>query len=182
MVILVVGVMAAIPTRPTATDVGRLTMTELVEHSVLIFVGQVVDQRPRWNAGRTAIVTDYSFGVESVLLGNAEGRLILTFAGGQVGGEGQSVADVPTFNVGERVLLMIEDDRRPLLSPVTGMSQGKFIAGEADAAGHALARGGDGRLLRQSDGRPLRFAELVDQVKAEVRAVRENRSRPPPPR
>ena len=148
-------------------DVVKMERAEVIQRSGLIFVGMVEDKQARWNDRGNLIVTDYRFRVDEVLFGAAQPEVILTFAGGQLPEEGQSVSGVPEFNVGEVVLLMVEDSTTPLLSPVTGMYQGKYSAA---AGGNPGAPTLDGRGVPVTDGagQAIAFQDFVAMVEAEI--------------
>ena len=114
----------------------QMDRQEVIQRSNVIFVGNVLEKNSRWNEQGNLIVTDYVFTVDDVLLGEIDSnQLTLTFAGGQLPEEGQSVSDVPEFKVGDLALLMLEESDHPLFSPVTGGYQGKFVARNMAANG-----------------------------------------------
>ncbi len=138
--------------------------TELIQRSEYIFVGQVKARASRWNDQGNMIVTDYRFDIEDVLFGTSQAEIELTFAGGQLPEEGQSVSDVPEFSVGDRVLLMVESISRPLFSPVTGMNQGAYWSVD----GARAVRDGLGRQLSDRNGAAISFDEFVEMVRREI--------------
>ena len=151
----------------------QLSRQEVIQRSSLIFVGSVLEKNARWNEKGNLIVTDYVFAVDDVLWGEVDSnRLTLTFAGGQLSEEGQAVSDVPEFEVGELVLLMIEESDYPLLSPVTGGDQGKFLAGEIDDSGNRVVRDGGHRIIKNTDGKNICFKDFVELVKTEIGVVK----------
>jgi hypothetical protein len=142
---------------------------EVIQRSGLIFVGAVLEKNARWNDKGNLIVTDYVFRVDEVLFGqHADKKITLTFAGGQLPEEGQSVSDVPEFQVGDVVLLMVEDSTIPLFSPVTGMFQGKFTAGQIPGTAKPVAMDGLNQPILTEAGQPLGFEELVNLVRSEI--------------
>ena len=140
---------------------------ELIQRSEFIFVGQVESKQSRWNAQGNMIVTDYVFRVDEVLYGSDAKKLELTFAGGQLPEEGQSVSDVPEFSLGDQVLLMVESLNQPLFSPVTGMNQGAYWSVN-NATG---VKDGLGRSVREG-GTSVAFGEFVDLVRKEIPVVK----------
>ncbi len=154
---------------PCLADVVPMQREEVIQRSGLIFVGAVLEKNARWNDKGNLIVTDYVFRVDDVLFGQHNDKTIkLTFAGGQLPEEGQSVSDVPEFQVGEVVLLMVEDSAIPLFSPVTGMYQGKFSALEVPDADKPVAIDGLNQPILSDAGQTLGFEELVNLVRAEI--------------
>lgn len=146
------------------TAVVEMDREAVIQQSSLIFVGQVLHKQARWNDRGNLIVTDYEFAVDEVMFGDyAEDSLVLTFAGGQLPEEGQSLSDVPEFAVHEEVLLMLESHTKPLISPVTGLYQGKFSAGHNKSS----VIGGLGEVL-MVDNKVVKFDEFVAQVRHEI--------------
>lgn len=156
----------------------QMDMQELIQRSNLIFVGNVLEKNPRWNEQGNLIVTDYVFAVDDILLGEIDGnRLTLTFAGGQLEEEGQAVSGIPEFNIGDLVLLMVEESDHPLLSPVTGQDQGKFLAGKVDSSGDRVVLDANNHILKTEDGETIFFKDFVDLVKREI-AIAKRKSTP----
>ena len=107
----------------------QMDREEIIQRSKLILVGTILDKIPRWNQKKNLIVTDYHLKVDEVLFGKAKTEITLTFAGGFLPGEGgHRVSGVPSFTVGEQVLLMLDSHDKPSFSPVTGIYQGSFSA------------------------------------------------------
>ncbi|MCI0537592.1 MAG: hypothetical protein L0Z50_20450 [Verrucomicrobiales bacterium] len=154
---------------PALAKVVPMSNEEVIQRSKLIFVGTVLEKTARWNDKGNLIVTDYRFEVEDVLHGTADAELVLTFAGGQLPEEGQAVSDVPEFSVADHLLLMIEDSKTPLLSPVTGMHQGIM----PDAANPNRWS------IIQPNGARAPFGAVVEVLRAQIPAIK---SRPFPDR
>ena len=150
-------------TGTAVADVIKMDREEVIQRSSLIFTGQVLEKSCRWNEQGNMILTDYKFRIDRVLFGETEDDTItLTFAGGQMPEEGQSVSCVPTFAVMETVLLMVENAQAPLLSPVTGMYQGKF-----KKLGDQVVDDHD-HPVRGDDGKPMTFDAFVAMVANEI--------------
>jgi hypothetical protein len=155
----------------------RLNRQEIIQQSNLIFVGTVLEKNARWNEMGNLIVTDYLFAVDDILWGEVNGnQLTLTFAGGQLAEESQTVSGVSDFEVGELVLLMIEDSDHPLLSPVTGGDQGKFSAGKIDGSGNRVVLDANYQIVKTDNGETICFKDFVEMVKREIAAVKEKPS------
>ncbi len=103
-----------------------MSKTELIQESKYIFVGKVIDLNARWNKKQTLIVTDVTFGISEYLYGTAENTMTLTFGGGTLDGESHILSHVPQFELGDVMLLMVKDDKNPMISPVVGTHLGKF--------------------------------------------------------
>ncbi len=144
--------------------VVQMEREEVIQRSEMIFVGEVRSKKSRWNTQGNLIVTDYEFSIDEVLFGQYYAdELTLTFAGGQLPEEGQSLSDVPEFAVDEEVLLMLESPIKPLISPVTGLYQGKFSASENKAS----VIGGLGEVIKAGHS-TISFDEFVEQIKQEI--------------
>ena len=130
---------------------------EVIQRSKLILVGTILDKNPRWNKKKNLIVTDYRLKVDEVLFGEANKQITLTFAGGFLPGEGgHRVSGVPSFTVGEQVLLMLDSHDRPSFSPVTGMYQGSFSAKNFNSA------------EQRNRNKPISFQNFISIVKQEI--------------
>lgn len=104
-----------------------MDLSQLVESSNKIFVGKVKKVSCRWNENHSLIVTDVLFSIEESLKGKyGEDFVKYTFSGGQLDGESHQLSVVPSFYVGEKLLIMIDQKSRMQFSPVTGGTQGKF--------------------------------------------------------
>ncbi len=154
---------------PCLADVIPMQREEVIQRSGLIFVGEVLEKNARRNDKGNMIVTDYVFRVDDVLFGQHKEKAIkLTFAGGQLPDEGQSMSDVPEFQVGEVVLLMVEESATPLFSPVTGMYQGKFTAAQVPGVAKPIALDGHNQPMLTETGQALGFEELINLVRTEI--------------
>jgi len=98
-----------------------------------------VDTRGEWDGTRPTIITRIDFRVDQVLKGHTgPGILQLVQPGGQVGEVVATVADAPSFHVGERALLFLS--RRPDgLLRVAHLYMGKFTLEHDVARGLAIA-------------------------------------------
>ena len=123
----------------SATSVREASVAELTGRSAVIFEGTVVDVSARKTAHRT-IVTDVVFEVADVIKGRLpQKRLKLEFLGGTVAGERQSVSAMNYPAIGERGIYFAEAIDRPLINPLYGWDQGRFLIQ-------------DGRVLTASHG------------------------------
>lgn len=103
-------------------------LDQLVQGSGSIFVGQLVDARPRWNDRHNLILTDYRFRVERAYFDGRIGAFdqVLTQAGGTLDGETHQLSSNPQLHVGERYLVFIDPDAGRILSPFFGGDQGVY--------------------------------------------------------
>lgn len=150
-------------------DTVKLERLEVIQESELIFGGQVISKTHRWNERGNLIVTDYEFSVDQVFKGSYEGQTIqLTFAGGELDGETHWVSDVPTFEVDQVVVLMLESVSKPLFSPVTGAFQGKFTLENLGGPGGSIMVDGSGQPVVDSSGNALNLQQFSNMLVEEV--------------
>lgn len=122
----------------TSSMLELLPLDKLVEHSKIIVVGEIVEQKPSVkdtveNADVQIAYTEYIIKVERYLLNNSEyeegDTLIFKNLGGKVGIEEFIVEDSPEFKVGDRVLLLLTDEWDDFLKGswnVVGWRQGAY--------------------------------------------------------
>ncbi|MEM4285828.1 MAG: hypothetical protein QXS98_07575 [Candidatus Nitrosocaldus sp.] len=122
----------------TSSMLELLPLDKLVEHSKIIVVGEIVEQKPSVkdtveNADVQIAYTEYILKVERYLLNNSEyeegDTLIFKNLGGKVGIEEFIVEDSPEFKVGDRVLLLLTDEWDDFLKGswnVVGWRQGAY--------------------------------------------------------
>ena len=167
---LCMGLILLFSASPMAALTIQMDRQEVIQRSELIFTGAVTEIAPRWNDQGNMIVTDVTFRIDSTLYGTeSRPEITLTFAGGQLLEEGQAVSGVPEFTLDETVLLMLESTTQPLLSPITGMSQGRFTShpgrtgiGEVFTGEHADIP------LTTRRGDPIRFTDFVAMIQQEI--------------
>lgn len=109
-----------------ATTYPPVTFTELVTRADVIFVGEVVDVRPypvRTRDG-TIIKTRVVFRVQDPIAGTSSALEVFDFLGGEWGGIGLAVADMPTFVLGDRRIVFARRARSA--NPIVGFTQGLF--------------------------------------------------------
>jgi hypothetical protein len=142
--------LAAAPAR--STQLIPRTLSELAAGAPLIFVGRCESVSCHWNDDRSLILTAYRFRVLRALKGDPGTTITLDEIGGRLGDLGLSVPSIPSYAVGEEVLLFVH--RTELGRWETfGAVQGKFS------------------LTRDRDGRPwvennLYRAELATMAPA----------------
>lgn len=90
-----------------------LSLSEMVQKSDLIVVGEVLDNQPsRWGTnswGDELIYTDYTIAVTDTVKGAVKQEVTVTLEGGTVGDVSLTADHMPTFNKGERVVLFLRD-------------------------------------------------------------------------
>jgi hypothetical protein len=128
----------------------KTTLGEMVRQADAIFVGTVVRQESRAGTNTNMIFTDVELAVtqwiggRTATPGAAGGKIVLTFAGGQVGEQIVRVSDVPVLEAGATYMLFARMDGKTYASPILGGFQGLFrvLADEVDGRLYPIAYGG----------------------------------------
>jgi hypothetical protein len=109
------------------TSVVQMDVPGLSQNANIILEGRVTNIRSAWNSTRDQIYTYVTVNVTEVIAGQAvTGPMELRFLGGAVDNIAMVIADSPSFVVGERVLLFLQNEEQ-LYFPFVGMSQGKLF-------------------------------------------------------
>jgi hypothetical protein len=141
---LLVGLSLIAPAR--SASVRMVGFDELVQSSALVFHGRVLAARSRWLPAEAGIVTDVEFAVIETYAGDAPGRLVLGFAGGEIDGVGMRVHGLTMPSEGEEGVFFVERLDRPQVNPLYGWDQGHY----------RVRRDGDGvPRVFSTRGRPL---------------------------
>lgn len=164
----------------TATSYAPVSFDELVERADVIFIGEVTDVRSFPTEARegTVIKTRVVFQVTEPLWGTSSSLEIFEFLGGEWQGTRLSVAEMPTFTVGDRRVIFAR--RRRSINPIVGFTQGvlrisrdtsgvetvRTLANEPVASTEAL-----GKPQREPSARPMRLADFRNRIKARVAQV-----------
>jgi hypothetical protein len=103
--------------------VEKLTIEELTAKADSILIGEVTDSTC-YQEGEGNIYTQVTLSVEQTIKGETEEEVVIRVAGGKVNGQVLWVEDAPTFQLGERVVVFLEEDDGGF--GVVGWFQGKF--------------------------------------------------------
>ena len=118
----------------SATSVREASVAEMTDKSAVIFEAVVVDVRAHKSL-RGSIVTDVVFEVRDVIKGRVpQRRLTLEFLGGEIPGARQSIAAMQYPELGEQGIYFAESIDQPLINPLYGWDQGRFLV-QRDHAG-----------------------------------------------
>jgi hypothetical protein len=118
----------------SATSVRETSMAEMADKSAVIFEAVVVDVRAHKTA-RGSIVTEVVFEVLDVIKGRVpQRRLKLEFLGGEILGARQSISAMQYPELGEQGIYFAESIDQPLINPLYGWDQGRFLV-QRDHAG-----------------------------------------------
>ena len=158
-----------------ATEVVPLSLSETVRQADAIVLGTATGKKAHWgDASRRWMATDYTFKVEEVLYAGPNGEgfgktVVLTFWGGTLDGETQTLSDMRLPIVGERLVVMLRPDwREGGFTPVVGFNQGLFLVASEVPGRPALVRSDTGQALAQTaQGQVVR---LRDNAKKEAKA------------
>jgi len=109
-----------------ATTYDPVTLAELVSRADVIFVGEVIDVRPYPVSTRDGAIvkTRVVFRVQDPIAGTASALEALDFFGGEWGGVGMAIAEMPRFAVGDRRVVFARRERS--INPIVGFRQGLF--------------------------------------------------------
>lgn len=184
--VVLLGLLCAflLPRVATSTVVIPPSFEELVARARTIFVGEVIDQRARWDStpqGRS-IVTLVTFKVEDVWKGAVGPITQLEFLGGTIDDVSLEVSGVPIFKTAQRDILFVGGETRAM-SPLVGFMHGRLRVERV--SGVDRVRAFDGRSLGSTAeiGRPrstsftsvtpMRLVDVADAVRGRVRAGRQ---------
>jgi len=140
-----------------------LSTEELTMNSEVVIIGEVEEKVSFWSDDRKKIFTRITVKIEEKVRGESlEERVEVEHEGGEIGGIGLRVSDVPSFSKGERVLLFlkgmakkklllssgkeaIQTDSKPEtvkeIFSIVGLAQGKYTvhpSGMAEKGGFAI--------------------------------------------
>jgi len=126
-----------------------LKFDEAIQKADVIFWGRVSDQVSRYDVNGKMIFTDVYFDILELIYKSEKSEpitgssIVLTFAGGTVGGTTVRISDVPTFETGSSYLVFTKMDGIQYASPIVGGFQGlfKIITDEEHGRHYPLAQG-----------------------------------------
>lgn len=124
--VLSVGFGGVLPPRSAQAQTLGLSPSEIARLSQTAVVGTVRALRAHWNPAHTLILTTVTVDVEHVLKGVAGDTLSFEVQGGKVGNLGLTVSGAPTFRVGQRVILFLDDTP----DGTVGGFQGRFFVSD----------------------------------------------------
>ena len=119
---LAITLSCAVPAR--ATTYLPVTFDELIARADVIFVGEVIDVRPFSLDTRDGLIikTRVTFRVSDPLWGTTSALELFEFFGGELGGIGMAIAEMPKFAVGDRRVVFARRERS--INPIVGFTQG----------------------------------------------------------
>jgi hypothetical protein len=149
-----------------ATSVIPPTFDQLVADAEVIFQGSVTEVKSQWagEGGQRHIVTYVTFKVDDALKGNPGETYTIRMLGGTVDGESMGVSDAPTFNVGDKQILFVENNGSQFI-PLVGIMYGQFRV-QPDESGKEV--------VTSNDGQPLKNVARLGKEDANVQSAEPN--------
>ena len=183
-------------TVPAFPLMRKLSLEELTTSAEMIAIGKAVEKECRWGEEGKWIYTYVRVSVDGCIKGEGEKEVIVRHLGGEVGGKGLIVGNMPDFREGEEVLVFLGkagDDLTTLdmrgnareIRRVCGLAQGKYEVFE-DENGEKMVRNNFSDLFtRDADGieitdekvlhgKPL--SEFVSEIKGILSEIASLRS------
>ena len=173
VLLAVVAAMSGGTKSSRASLLRAMSLGELTQTADSIVVGNVVSVSAAWDLQHRRIISIIEVDIEETWKGPspANRRIAIVQPGGSVGEMEMTVGGMPSFSVGEKLLLFLQGQRR---FQVAGMSQGKrgVVWNEASKQWQAEAPDtedvvevGPGAKLRQAKRRgPIPLSDLREQV------------------
>jgi len=161
-----------------ATQVVPRNLNETVRQADAIVLGTITGKQSRWrDLSRRWMETDYTLSVEEVLYappkGESIGRsLVLTFWGGTLDGQTQTISDMRLPLMGERLVVMLRPGwRNGGFSPLVGFNEGLFSVSSEVRGGPALVHDHNGQtLVLSARGQVLRRRDIVSRADGDAQA------------
>jgi hypothetical protein len=159
----------------SATTVIPPSFDELVTEAEVIFQGTVTNVHSEWTGegAQRHIVSYITFEVNDALKGNPGPQYTLRMFGGTVDGQTMQASDAPTFKIGDRDVLFVENNGTQFI-PLVGIMHGRFHVRQ-DASGHDVVYTNDGSPLSSteqvgkesaSEGQPIALQQFKQAVQA----------------
>jgi hypothetical protein len=119
-----------------ATTLMRQSLSDLAKGSEVIFEGQAVSRAveplPNGQGARTCV----NFRVIEMIAGSRPGSTMrLCFLGGMLNGQGFGVSGMNYPAVGEHGIYLVESTGEPLVNPLIGWDQGRFLVAKDPVSG-----------------------------------------------
>jgi hypothetical protein len=120
----------------SATTLQRQSLSDLAKASELIFEGQAtgsaVEALPQGQGARTCV----NFKIVEVIAGTHPGNAIrLCFFGGEIGGQHFAASGMRIPPKGEHGIYLVESAIQPLVNPLIGWDQGRYLVEKDPATG-----------------------------------------------
>jgi len=128
-----------------AAQMVPMTFEEVVAEAETIILARTVDRRSRWEETRDGkfIVTQVVLAVEKVYKGPSMTQTTMEYLGGTIGDMAFGVEGMPTFNRGDRDVLFISSEVKPV-NPIVGGTAGRFRVARDPRTGADAVRTAEG--------------------------------------
>ena len=162
-----------------ATVIIPAEFREVVDGSVLIAYGRVIDVHPEWADGRRRIDSIVTVDVMSWFKGGNESTLSFVVPGGEIGRYRQVMIGAPVFKPGDEAFLFLKSQGTGM-PYVFGLNQGVFRV-NVDQRGVRkvvspllLASGTDPEIIRRGavNRQPLALDAFGEQIRTAIAAGR----------
>ena len=124
--------LSPVPPEPVSPNgqglIEQLTLDDLAARADFIVIGEITHITCH-EEGKGNIYTLITLSVEQTVKGKSEGEMVIRVAGGELDGTNLVVEDAPSFQIGERAVLFLEEREDNNFSVVGGF-QGKFSIDE----------------------------------------------------
>jgi hypothetical protein len=171
--LLLLCVLLSLPATVSASTFIHMTPRQLIAESAAVVLGEVLTVNSYWNASGQIIETEALVRVYETVIGDAGAVAVVRTFGGTVSGYTIEAHGFPEFQVGQRVLLFLSDERDGA-ARVVGYRLGQYRIGHDrsgaevaiptyEAASAALV-GPDGT----APPRPYRLEEFKTFLRAEA--------------
>jgi len=121
------------PPQSTGGTVGKITVEQLTAKAASIMVGKVTNIAC-YQEGKGNIYTLVTLSVEQTIKGETGGEVAIRVPGGKVGGLEMMVTDAPSFQLGERAVVFLDNSEGTFT--VVGGFQGKFTIDSNNMVGN----------------------------------------------
>ncbi len=119
-----------------ATTLQRKSLSDLAKASELIFEGQAVGSTVEAIPGGQGARTCVNFKIVEVIAGTHPGnRVRLCFFGGEIGGQHYVASGMRIPPKGEHGIYLVESTVQPLINPLIGWDQGRYLVAKDPATG-----------------------------------------------
>ena len=138
--LLVTGIIGCGPNPQTPTPLSqssaglvvKLSIEEMTTMAQSILVGNVT-HIANYQGDKGYIYTQITLSVEQTIKGETRGGVIITVPGGEVNGHKMLVEDAPSFQLGERAMVFLEEPDGTFV--VVGGFQGKYTIDKNNMVG-----------------------------------------------
>jgi hypothetical protein len=172
--LLLLCVLLSLPATVTASTFIHMTPRQLIAESAAVVLGEVLTVNSYWDASGQIIETEALVRVHETLIGDAGAVAVVRTWGGTVGGYTIEAHGFNEFQVGQRVLLFLSDERDGA-SRVVGYRLGQYRIGHdrngAEVAIPTFEAASAGLVAREGQAappRPYRLEEFKTFLRAEA--------------